>query len=100
MMMTARIVEAGEALAIGLVTQITPEDRLDAAVEELAGRLAAGAPTTTAFTKSAIRKSLDRDMEAEFDYEIFAQVQCLQSEDHREGVAAFRENRKPAFHGR
>lgn len=99
MMMTARIVEAGEALSIGLVTQAVPEDHLDAAVDELAGRLAGFAPKTTAFTKCAIRKSIDRDMEAEFDYEIFAQVQCLQSGDHREGVAAFRENRKPAFRG-
>lgn len=99
MMMTARVVEAGEALSIGLVSQTVPEDRLDAAVDEFSGRLAAFAPMTTAFTKSAIRKSLDRDMEAEFDYEIFAQVQCLQSVDHREGVAAFRENRKPVFRG-
>ncbi len=99
MMMTARVVEAAEALAIGLVTQIVPEERLDAAVNEMAERLAAFAPKTTAFTKNAIRKSLDRDMEAEFDYEIFAQVQCLQSADHREGVAAFRENRKPEFRG-
>lgn len=97
MMMTARIVEADEAQRIGLVTQIAAEDRLDGAVEEFSERLANFAPKATAFTKSAIRKSLDRDMEAEFDYEIFAQVQCLQSEDHREGVAAFRENRKPVF---
>ncbi|MBL8538644.1 MAG: enoyl-CoA hydratase/isomerase family protein [Hyphomonadaceae bacterium] len=97
MMMTARIVEADEAQRIGLVTQIAAEGRLDGAVEEFSERLASFAPKTTAFTKSAIRKSLDRDMEAEFDFEIFAQVQCLQSEDHREGVAAFRENRKPVF---
>lgn len=100
MMMTARVVEADEALAVGLVTQTVPEDRLNAAVDDLADRLAAFAPKTGAFTKRAIRKSLDRDMEAEFDFEIFAQVQCLQSEDHREGVAAFRENRKPVFYGR
>lgn len=99
MMMTARIVEADEAQAIGLVTQTAPEDCLDATVDELAGRLAGFAPKTTAFTKSAIRKSIDRDMETEFDFEIFAQVQCLQSDDHREGVAAFRENRKPVFRG-
>jgi len=97
MMMTARIVEADEALRIGLVSQIVTEDRLDGVIDEFAERLAGFAPRTTAFTKSAIRRSIDRDMEAEFDYEVFAQVQCLQSEDHREGVAAFRENRKPVF---
>jgi 2-(1,2-epoxy-1,2-dihydrophenyl)acetyl-CoA isomerase len=38
-------------------------------------------------------------MTAEFDYEIFVQVQCLQSADHREGVAAFNERRAPRFGG-
>ncbi|CAG0949348.1 MAG: hypothetical protein F9K19_14660 [Rhizobiaceae bacterium] len=99
MMMTARVVEAPEALAIGLVSQLAPEDALAAAAEALADTLAGFAPRTTAFTKAAIRRSLDRDMEAEFDYEIFAQVQCLQSADHREGVAAFRERRPPVFRG-
>ncbi|MCL4745538.1 MAG: enoyl-CoA hydratase/isomerase family protein [Burkholderiaceae bacterium] len=99
MMMTARVVEAPEALAIGLVSYLAPADGLDAEVDALADRLAAFAPRTTAFTKAAIRRSLERDMEAEFDYEIFAQVQCLQSADHREGVAAFRERRAAVFRG-
>lgn len=99
MMMTARVVGAPEAQAIGLVSQTVPDAELDAAVDALAGKLAAFAPRTTAFTKAAIRRSVDRDMEGEFDYEIFAQVQCLQSADHREGVAAFRERRAPVFRG-
>ncbi len=99
MMMTGRTVDAAEALSMGLVSRVVPESDLDDAVAALATRLADGSPKTTAFTKRAIRKSLDRDMEAEFDYEIFAQVQCLQSPDHREGIAAFREGRKPVFRG-
>ncbi|ODS98516.1 MAG: hypothetical protein ABS56_04845 [Lautropia sp. SCN 69-89] len=99
MMMTARVVDAPEAQAIGLVSQTVPDAELDAAVDALADKLATLAPRTTAFTKAAIRRSLDRDMEGEFDYEIFAQVQCLQSADHREGVAAFRERRAPVFRG-
>ncbi len=99
MMMTARFVEAEEAERIGLISRLVPEAELDTAVDELAQQLAAGAPRTTAFTKRAIRRSLDNDMAGEFDYEIFAQVQCLQSEDHKEGVAAFMERRAPKFKG-
>ncbi len=57
-------------------------------------------PLALAFTKRAIRRSLDLPMEAEFDYEIFAQVQCLQTADHREGLTAFREKRSPKFEGK
>lgn len=100
LMMSGRLVGAEEAERIGLVTRVVPADELDSAVEELAQGLAKGPPRALAFTKRAIRRSLDRPMETEFDYEVFAQVQCLQSEDHREGIAAFREKRPPEFHGR
>lgn len=100
MMMSGRFVKTEEAERIGLVTRVVPENELDQAVKELARRLAAGPPVALGFTKRAIRRSLDRDMEGEFDYEIFAQVQCLQSDDHREGLAAFREKRAPRFEGK
>jgi len=38
-------------------------------------------------------------LQTEFDFETFVQVQCLQSEDHREGVTAFKENRAAVFRG-
>lgn len=100
LMMSGRLIESEEAERIGLVSRcVSPED-LDAAVAQLAQSLADGPGRALAFTKHAIRRSLDLTMTAEFDYEIFAQVQCLQSEDHREGVAAFKEKRKPHFSGR
>lgn len=99
MMMTGRFVSAEEAGRIGLATQVVADDKLDAAVSALAKQMAASAPRALAFTKQAIRRSLDRGMEEEFDYEIFAQVQCLQSADHREGVAAFFERRAATFKG-
>lgn len=100
LMMSGRFVDADEAERIGLVTRTVEPDDLDGAVAELASRLAASPPRALAFTKRAIRRSLDRGMDAEFDYEVHAQVQCLQSEDHREALAAFRDKRPGRFEGR
>lgn len=93
MMMTARFVDAKEAYNIGLISRLVPEDELDETVFSLAHSFASGPERALAFTKNAIRRSMDRDINSEFDYEIFAQVQCLQSETHHERVAAFFENR-------
>lgn len=93
MMMTARFVDAAEALEMGLISRIVPEEALNETVASLAQTLAAFPSRGIGFTKGAIRRSVDLDMNAEFDYEIFAQVQCLQSEAHRERVAAFLEQR-------
>ena len=64
-----------------------------------ASRMAVGPPIAHAWTKRAIHRSLGVDMDGEFEFEIFAQVQCLQTADHREGVAAFQEKRRPEFSG-
>ena len=98
-MMSARFVAADEASQIGLVTRTVPANELDEAVQQLATSLARGPQRALGFTKRAIRRSLDSSMETEFDFEIFAQVQCLQTADHREGVAAFQQKRRPRFEG-
>jgi 2-(1,2-epoxy-1,2-dihydrophenyl)acetyl-CoA isomerase len=101
MMMTGRLIKAEEALSLGLVHRVVPAEELDAAVESFTTQFVNGPPLALAFTKRAIRRSLDLDRDAEFDYEVFAQTNCIQTEDHREGVRAFfDEKRKPVFKGR
>jgi 2-(1,2-epoxy-1,2-dihydrophenyl)acetyl-CoA isomerase len=101
MMMTGKLVRAEEALEIGLVHRAVAAEDLDAEVAGLAQQLRNGPPVALAFTKRAIRRSLDLDRDAEFDYEVFAQVNCIQTEDHQEGVRAFfDEKRAPVFQGR
>ncbi|MCP4007591.1 MAG: enoyl-CoA hydratase [bacterium] len=100
MMMTGKLVKAEEALALGLVHRAVAAEDLDGEVDKLAQKLLKGPPVALAFTKRAIRRSLDLDRDAEFDYEVHAQVNCIQTEDHREGVRAFfDEKRAPVFKG-
>jgi len=99
LMFTGRLVDADEALSIGLVHRVVdPEDHA-AEVAKWASRMAAGPPIAYAWTKRAIHRSLGVDMASEFEFEIFAQVQCLQTADHREGVAAFQEKRTAEYRG-
>ncbi len=99
LMMTGRLLSAEEAERIGLVQRVAAAEAFEAETAALVGQLAAGPPRALRATKEAAYRSLDRDREAEFDFEVFAQVQCLQSEDHREGVAAFKAKRRPMFKG-
>jgi len=99
LMFTGRLIAADEALAIGLVHRVVEPEAFAGEVAGLAARLAAGPPIAHRWTKRALHRSLGVDMDAEFEFEIFAQVQCIQTEDHREGVRAFREKRRPEFRG-
>ncbi len=99
LMFTGRLVDATEAVDIGLIHRaVSPADHAGE-VAALAARLAAGPPIAHAWTKRAIHRSLGVDMEGEFEFEIFAQVTCIQTDDHREGVRAFQEKRLPEYHG-
>jgi len=99
LMFTGRLVPADEALALGLVHRVVEPGTFADEVAALAAKLAAGPPVAHRWTKRALHRSLGVDMDSEFEFEIFAQVQCIQTEDHREGVRAFREKRRPEFRG-
>lgn len=99
LMFTGRLVDAAEAHDIGLVHRAVPPEDFDAALTEWTARFAHGPPGAYKWTKRAIHRSLSTDMAGEFEFEIFAQVQCLQTADHAEGVAAFQAKRRPEFTG-
>lgn len=89
MMMTARFVKADEAERIGLVNRVVAAEELAAAAQQLAQQLAQKSPVAMAWTKRAIRRSMDLTMNGEFDYEVLAQVQCLQTQEHKDALCQY-----------
>jgi enoyl-CoA hydratase/carnithine racemase len=99
MLYTARSFDAADALRMGLVNRVVPEDRLDTAVEEYATEIAENAPLTVALVK-AVTVELRKDS-ARRDLEKLARMvdACAASQDYVEGRRAFMEKRRPRFTG-
>ena len=98
--LTGRIVDAAEALAIGLVARVVPVSELESTTAELASALAEGAPLAQSFIKRAMDRSSTMTFEQALAFEEHAQALLLASEDLIEGAAAFLEKRPPRFEGR
>jgi enoyl-CoA hydratase/carnithine racemase len=97
LLLTARLMDAAEARAVGLVDEVHPAAALPARVQELARHLTELAPLTLAAVKEATRRvtapAALRDAEDLI-------LSCYLSQDFREGVRAFLDKRKPDWQGR
>lgn len=100
LLLTGRRVDAGEMLALGLVTRVVADDDLAEQAIAVAGQVAAGAPSALRLTTAALRDGGPRDRRAATEWEGLAQAVTLASEDLAEGLAALRERRPPRFTGR
>ncbi len=97
---TGDLIDASEALRIGLVTKVVPHDDLEAATEELAVKLANGPPLAIARSKGMIYEGLEMGLERAMEDIMEAWVTLSRTEDHREALSAFLEKREPVFRGK
>ena len=96
----ADMVDAGEALRLGLVNRVAPAAQLAEATREWARQIAAAPPLAVRRAKRAVYLSERATLEEMLDYELDAQLACFRSADGKEGIAAFFEKRSPHFTGR
>lgn len=100
LVLTGCIIDAEEALNMGLINKVVEKENLEKEVVDLATRLAQGPSQALGLAKMLMNYGLNADLETALANEAFAQSILMQTADHREGVAAFLEKRTPKFTGK
>lgn len=99
LVLSGRRLSAREALELGLVSRVVPDGLQERQAMVLAHELAHGPTLAFGFGKKMFKQTITPTLETFLDAEAWAQGNALLTDDHREGVRAFLEKRKPAFKG-
>ena len=101
LMLSARMIDAGEALRMGLVNQVFAQDAFAAKVGEYARELAASvSPRSMRVIKRQVYEGIFQTLAEAFEISEREMIESLQSADFKEGVAHFMEKRAAAFTGK
>jgi isohexenylglutaconyl-CoA hydratase len=95
LLLTGAIIDAAEALSLGLVSQVTPSTDLSPAFDKLLGDLQAASPTAVSLCKRLMRSVETADFPTSLDRAIDLAVGSLRTPDALEGRRAFLQKRKP-----
>jgi enoyl-CoA hydratase/carnithine racemase len=100
LMFTGDVIDAAEALRIGLVTDVVAHDQLLVRAHALAGKIAANPPLAVKAIKEGLRRTAYGDPREIGAWAIENIYRLMKTADHKEGVASFLEKREPVFTGR
>ncbi|HEY7041300.1 MAG TPA: enoyl-CoA hydratase [Methylomirabilota bacterium] len=97
---TADLLDAQQALALGLVNRVVPDARLEEETMALASRLARGPRVAYRYMKRNMNAAESASLKEMLDLEAWHHTRTGMTEDHREAARAFVEKREPQFKGR
>jgi 2-(1,2-epoxy-1,2-dihydrophenyl)acetyl-CoA isomerase len=98
--LTAEPVPAAEALRLGLVAEVVPDERFRDRVAEVARAIADAPPHAVRLARGLLERGADAAFQPTVEAEALAQGILGETEDHKEAVRAFVEKRKPVFTGK
>ncbi|MBT5154677.1 MAG: enoyl-CoA hydratase/isomerase family protein [Gammaproteobacteria bacterium] len=96
---SGKMIQAREALELGIVSQLETPEALMTATLEMANSFAAGPPIAIRMAKRAMYRSMDSTLREALEFETYAQNTCSATSDAKEGIAAFVEKREAVFTG-
>lgn len=99
MILTAEVIDAEEAMEIGLVSKIVPAQSLASEVDSLAKTMTTKAPIALRYVKEAVNKGLDLTMEQGLRLEADLYFLLHTTSDRTEGIKAFLQKKTPGFKG-
>jgi methylglutaconyl-CoA hydratase len=99
LLLTGRIIEAGEAKEFGLVSEVVPAERLMERAHELANVLIAASPSSLTRSKHLLVSSAAESVDHDLERAILENARIRCTPDFQEGLASFLEKRKPVWQG-
>lgn len=99
MVLTGELIDAAEALRIGLVNRVVPPGRLEEQAFLLGKEMAEKSPLAVGFVKEALYSGMDLTLDQGLKMELDLYLLLFTTEDRVEGISAFKEKTKPAFKG-
>lgn len=100
LILSGEVVDADEALRLGLVEQVVPADELEVVTTTLAAAIAARSPVALGLAKRAVRAAMELPLADGLALERDLMGEAMASDDATEGIAAFLAKRPPEFKGR
>lgn len=98
LLLTGRFIDAERALATGLVSEVVADDQMEAAARRLLDDMLRASPLGLRLTKECLNASIDAgSLDQVIAMEDRNQILCAQTQDFREGIAAFLGKRAPRY---